>query len=59
MQNPFTNNEELFLGVILDSKFNGQKYRKKTNLIIAVDISLSMQEKISVNKNENKEMLFL
>ena len=47
------------MGVILDSKFNGKKFRKKTNLILAVDISLSMKQKILVNKNENKEMLII
>lgn len=46
MLSPFDRTEELFLGIMLDSKYNGKKFRNKTNLILAVDISASMNEKI-------------
>ena len=50
-RNPFNNRKEYFLGIIIKSKYDGEKINEPIDLSIALDISGSMQCPIDMNSN--------
>ena len=55
VKNPITNETELFLGLIMKSKYDGtQGIREPIDICITLDISGSMQSKIGPNQDDDK-----